>query len=187
MARRHGFSGSRHYVHVAGRAGGTILFQLVNFTLLVASIGSGSGGQLAGARLLYGMGREGALPRTFFGAIDEKSHIPRNNVLLIGAICLAGAFIFSYQFGAELLNFGAFIGFMGVNLSSFLHDYVRAERKAAPNLYPPIAGFLICFALWLSLPMPAKIFGFVWLAVGVLYGGWRSRGFRDPARFGQHP
>jgi amino acid transporter len=171
------------YVHVAGRAGGAILFQLVNFTLLVASIGSGSGGQLAGARLLYGMGREGALPRPFFGAIDEKSHIPRNNVLLIGAFCLAGAFLFSYQFGAELLNFGAFVGFMGVNLSSFLHDYVRADRKAALNLYPPIAGFLICFALWLSLPTPAKIFGFVWLAVGVLYGIWKTRGFRDPVRF----
>ena len=39
-----------------------MLFQVVNFTLLVASIGSGGGGQLAGARLLYGMGRDKALP-----------------------------------------------------------------------------------------------------------------------------
>jgi hypothetical protein len=46
------------YVHVAGRVGGPILFQIVNLTLLIATIGSGSGGQLAGARLLYGMGRD---------------------------------------------------------------------------------------------------------------------------------
>ncbi len=171
------------YVHIAGRVGGTVLFQVLNLTLLVASIGSGSGGQLAGARLLYGMGRENALPTSFFGAIDEKSHVPRNNVLLIGALCLIGAFVLSYQLGAELLNFGAFIGFMGVNLSSFLYDYVRAERKTASNLFPPILGFLICFALWLSLRTPAKVFGFAWLMLGVGYGVWKTRGFRDPIRF----
>src|SRR5579885_1793532 len=38
---------------VAGRAGGALLFQVVNATLLVATIGSGMGSQLADARLLY--------------------------------------------------------------------------------------------------------------------------------------
>jgi len=32
---------------VAGRAGGPILFQAINFTLLVASLGSGVGAQLS--------------------------------------------------------------------------------------------------------------------------------------------
>jgi putrescine importer len=171
------------YVHVAGRIGGPVLFQLVNLTLLVASIGSGSGGQLAGARLLYGMGRDNALPRSFFGAIDAKTHIPRNNVLVIGALCLVGAFVLSYQLGAEMLNFGAFIGFMGVNLSAFLHDWVRAKRKTVSNFLPPLAGFVICLAIWLSLRTPAKVFGFAWLLLGVLYGWWRTRGFREPIRF----
>ena len=49
------------YVHFTRMVGGAVLFQVVNFTLLVASIGSGGGGQLAGARLLYGMGRDNAL------------------------------------------------------------------------------------------------------------------------------
>ena len=80
------------YVHVAGRVGGTLLFQVVNFTLLVASIGSGAGGQLAGARLLFGMGRDSALPRGFFGYIDPKHQVPRNNVLLIGALCAGRRF-----------------------------------------------------------------------------------------------
>ena len=175
------------YVHVAGRIGGPILFQLVNLTLLVASIGSGSGGQLAGARLLYGMGRDNALPRSFFGVLDTRSHIPRNNVLLIGAICLIGAFVMTYQLGAEMLNFGAFIGFMGVNVSSFLHDYVRSQKKTIANLLPPLAGFVTCLSMWLSLRTAAKMFGFMWLLIGVLYGVWRTRSFRDPIRFEAPP
>ena len=51
------------FVHVAGKAGGPWLFALVNFTLLVANLGSGTGAHLGAARLLYGMGRSDALPR----------------------------------------------------------------------------------------------------------------------------
>src|SRR5947208_8392658 len=46
------------FVYVAGKAGGAMMFQLLNITLLVANFGSGTGSQLGAARLLYGMGRE---------------------------------------------------------------------------------------------------------------------------------
>ena len=171
------------YVYVAGRAGGQWLFQALNFTLLVATIGSGAGSQLAGARLLYGMGRDSALPRGFFGFVDPKTHIPRYNILLIGAVCLVGSFVVSYQLGAELLNFGAFIGFMGVNIAATLHYWVRAERRTIGNLIPPILGFLICLGIWLSLRPVAKLFGASWLVLGVIYGAWRTNGFREHIRF----
>src|SRR5690348_7592202 len=103
------------YVNFAGRAGGAILFQIVNFTLLVANIGSGMAAHFAAARLLYGMGRDDAIPKSFFGAVEPKRGIPRNNVIFVGGLALAGALLLSYQLGAELLNFGAFIAFMGVN------------------------------------------------------------------------
>ena len=170
------------YVHVAGKLGGAVLFQIVNLTLLVASIGSGGGGQLAGARLLYGMGRDNALPRGFFGHLDPKSLIPSYNVLLIGALCAAGAFLMSYQLGAELLNFGAFIGFMGVNIAAFLRYFVRGERTVA-NFLPPLLGFVICLGIWLSLRPLAQIVGAAWLAFGMIYGAWRSKGFRETVRF----
>jgi putrescine importer len=175
------------YVYFAGRVGGDALFQLVNITLLVASIGSGAGGMLAGARLLYGMGRDRALPRSFFGHIDPKRRVPSYNVLLIGALCLTGALIISYEFGAEMLNFGALIGFMGVNFSAFLRYYVRSEEKTWSNLAAPLAGFVVCFALWLGLSGPAKLFGAGWLAIGILYGAWKTRGFRIPIRFEAAP
>jgi len=121
--------------------------------------------KLAAARLLYGMGRDNALPQSFFGRIDLKRRIPQNNVLFIGAVALVGAFTISYQLGAELLNFGAFIAFMGVNAAAFVRYYLRAESKKLVNFLPPVLGFVICFYIWLNLRTPAKIAGFVWLAV----------------------
>src|ERR1700751_5803046 len=50
----------------------TPLFPIVGLTLLLANFGSGLGAQIGAARLLYGMGRSNALPKSFFGAVDEK-------------------------------------------------------------------------------------------------------------------
>lgn len=166
------------FVHVAGRAGGLWLLQLVNFSLLVASVGSGSGAQLGAARLLYGMGRDDAIPRRFFGQIEPKRAIPRNNVLFLGALALVGAFLLSYQLAAELVNFGAFIAFMGVNLAAFLRYWVRAKEKRLAFFLPPLLGFVICFYIWLNLRWTAKIVGACWLGFGIAYGAIRTRGFR---------
>jgi putrescine importer len=171
------------FVSVAGRAGGPFLFHLVNLTLLVATIGSGSGAQLAAARLLYGMGRDNTIPRRFFGVLEPKRAIPRNNVLFTGTLALAGAFTMSYQLGAELLNFGAFIAFMGVNAAAFVRYFMRAPQKKLRYWLPPVLGFLICGYIWLSLRTPAKILGGLWLAAGILYGAWKTGGFRRPVEF----
>ncbi len=171
------------FVHVAGRAGGPALFVILNAGLLVANFGSGAGAQLGAGRLLYGMGRDGAIPRGFFGALHAKTRVPSHNIMLVGAIALAGAFALSYEFGAELLNFGAFIAFMGVNLSALVRYFWRAPQKRLVNLLPPLLGFLICLYLWLSLRTPTKIVGFLWLLTGMAYGAWKTRGFKTTIEF----
>lgn len=166
------------FVHVAQKAGGVPLFVILNATLLVANIGSGTGAHLGAARLLYGMGRGNALPRRFFGAISASRGIPRNNVLLVGACALVGGFVLSFQLGAEMLNFGAFIAFMGVNLAAFTRYWVRAEKKTLLAFAMPLLGFFFCFYLWLSLRPEAKLAGGAWLAAGLIYGAIRTRGFQ---------
>jgi putrescine importer len=163
---------------VARQAGGFFLFHLLNFTILIANVGSGMGAQLAAARLLYGMGRSKAIPQSFFGAIEPKRHIPMNNVVLIGAIALAGAFLISYERGVELLNFGAFIAFMGVNAAAFLRYFWRERERRWSDFVSPLLGFCICFFIWLNLSRPAKIAGTIWIAAGILYGAVRTKGFR---------
>jgi amino acid transporter len=188
------------------------LFLLVGFTLLLANFGSGLGAQLGAARLLFGMGRSNALPKSFFGVLDEKHRIPRNNVVFVGGVALFGAFLLeivagyrtyvhggealtfgtllkilngdqAYGLGAEMLNFGALIAFMGVNAAAFVRYFLRAEEKKAWNLLPPFFGFFICLALWLNLSRPAIIVGSIWMAAGIAFGVWKTRWFREPLSF----
>jgi putrescine importer len=168
---------------VAQQIGGFFLFHLLNFTVLIANIGSGIASQLAAARLLYGMGRNDAIPRGFFGKITQKSRIPANNVFVIGAVALLGAFLITYERGAEMLNFGAFIAFMGVNAAAFVHYYLRAKEKKIGNLLMPGIGFVVCGIIWWSLSPPAKIAGTIWLAFGIAYGAWKTNGFRKEMSF----
>jgi putrescine importer len=166
------------YVYVAGRAGGALLFQIVNITLLVANIGSGMAAHLGAARLLYGMGRDDAIPKSFFGKIEPKRGIPRNNVIFVAVVALVGALLLSYQLGAELLNFGAFIAFMGVNAASFVRYWLKGEKRTMSNLLVPVFGFLICGFIWLNLSRTAMILGAVWMGVGIVYGAIKTHGFR---------
>ena len=170
------------YVYVAARTWKPF-FPIVGFTLLLANFGSGLGAQLGAARLLFGMGRSGALPPSFFGKVDEKSRVPKNNVIFIGIVALLGAFFLSYALGAEMLNFGALIAFMGVNAAAFLRYFVRSEAKKIGFLIPPVIGFLICFALWVNLSRPAIIAGSLWMAVGIAFGIWKTNWFRKPLSF----
>ena len=199
------------YSYIAGRMWFR-LFTIVNLTLLLANFGSGMGAQLGAARLLFGMGRSNALPKSFFGAVDEKHRIPRNNVFVVGAFALLGAFVLefvagyktyalgsgnfnagtimkilnggeAYGLGAEMLNFGALIAFMGVNAAAFLRYYYRAEQKKMINFFPPILGFIICLALWLNLSRPAQIVGGIWMIAGIIFGIWKTRWFREPLSF----
>ncbi|MGA7909009.1 MAG: APC family permease, partial [Candidatus Sulfotelmatobacter sp.] len=173
------FGDENVFSHVAGIAGGVFLTKLIGVTLLIATVGSGMGSQLGAARLLYGMGRSNAIPKRFFGAIHPKTHIPANNVLFVGAIALVGAFLITYDNGAQLLNFGALIAFMGVNLASLTHYYIRGADRNVWQLVPPILGFIICFFIWISLSKLALIVGSIWMVTGVAYGAWRTRGFQS--------
>jgi putrescine importer len=171
------------FCYVAARAGGQWLFQIVNMALLVATIGSGAGAQLGAGRLLYGMGRDNAIPSGFFAKINPRTHIPSNNIILISIIVLIGAFILSYPLGAQLLNFGALVAFMGVNASSFVRYFLRTGNKTFSHFIVPVLGFSVCLYLWFSLGSVAKIVGISWLFIGLIYGTYRTKFFRKPLQF----
>lgn len=168
------------FCFVAGKAGGQWLFFSVNIALLIATIGSGSGAHLGAGRLLYGMGRDNAIPKKFFGVVSARTQVPSNNIILVGAFVLAGAFLLTYTLGAQLLNFGALIAFMGVNASTFVRYFLRSDHKRFWPFILPLLGFVVCLYLWLSLDIKAKIVGLCWLSTGVLYGAWRTSWFRKP-------
>jgi putrescine importer len=170
------------YVWMAARVWRPFL-SIVGVTLLIAAVGAGTGAHLCAARLLYGMGRSNALPAKFFGAIDAKHSIPRNNVLFVGAAVMLVSLLLTFGLAVEMLNYGALIAFMGVNLAAFLRYFWRAQRKTVGNFLPPVLGFLICMWLWWNLSSPAKWLGSIWIIIGVAFGVWRTRGFRVKLSF----
>ncbi len=166
------------YSFVAGRAGGPLMFHLINGTLLISNAASGMGAQLGVARLLFGMGRDNTLPARFFGYVDAKTNIPSRNVLFSGGLALVGAFLMSYQLGAELLNFGAFLAFTAVNLTVFMHYFVRGKDRNWSYAVLPLAGCAVCLYIWSSLRWQAQIVGLVWLLMGGVYA-WIRRSRKD--------
>jgi putrescine importer len=71
-----------------------------------------------------------------------------------------------------------------VNLSVVKHYYLdHGERGGAATwryLVSPLIGFLLIVWLWTSLSSTALWTGLAWLAVGVLWLGVLTRGFRRP-------
>jgi putrescine importer len=173
---------------ISQQVGGVLLFQVMNFTLLVANAGTAIASQLAAGRLLYGMGQGNAIPKSFFGAIEPKHRVPRNGIVLVGVVALIGAAALeffsgitggsAYAVGAQALNFGAFISFMGVNAAAFTHYWWRGNNRSWSNFLVPVLGFVICGFIWFHLSRAAMILGAVWMALGIVYGAIRTRGFR---------
>ena len=170
------------FIDVCLRVGGMALFQAMAVILIIACLGTGLAGVAGAARLLYGMGRDNVLPGKFFARLDAKHNIPAFNILVIGGLTLVGALAISYERAAELLNFGAFLAFMGVNITCIrqfcLGPQVGRRRNLFTDLFVPGLGFVFCFGIWWSLPLPAKWAGGIWFAIGLAYAAIRTRGFR---------
>ena len=181
------------FIEVAGRVGGIALFRSMAILLVVAMIGAGLTTQVGAARLLFGMGRDDLIPRRFFAHLHPVRNTPNYNIWLIGLLGYAGSLVMSYEVTAEILNFGAFLGFMGVNFAVIWQFWVRGvsghRRKFFADVMLPAGGFIFCSAIFWGLAAPAKIAGGIWFIVGICVLAAHTRGFReklalpDPANY----
>jgi amino acid transporter len=168
------------FYDVCSLVGGRFLFHATAVIMVVASLGSALTGQVGAARILFGMGRDNALPR-FFARLNQRNN-PVLNIWLIGGLALIGALWLDYEKAATLINFGAFLAFMGVNLAVIREFFFRPpaghERNWLLDLTAPALAFLFCLWIWASLPKPAKIVGGIWCLLGLIYTAIKTRGFR---------
>ena len=168
------------FFDVCRTVGGGFLFNSMTLIMAVASLGSALTGQVGAARILFGMGRDRALPG-FFARLDKKNN-PVMNIWIIGILALAISPWLPYQRAVALINFGAFIAFMGVNLAVVREYCFRPpaghKRNWLSDLIFPTLGFLFCAYLWWGLPGLAKVVGGIWCAVGIGYTAIKTRGFR---------
>jgi len=177
------------FMDICSRVGGKLLFNSMGFILIVAAFGSGLTGTLGAARLLFGMGRDNVLPKKFFGKLKPGTSTPTNNILLIGGLAFLGAVLLNsigsaYEHAGELLNFGAFLAFMGVNFACFwqfsiISKKAGGERKLLQDAILPLLGFAFCALIWFNLNVIAKTVGGIWFAIGIIYVGYKTNWFRS--------
>jgi amino acid transporter len=167
---------------VCRRVGGVALFGGMTAVTLLACFGSALTGTLGAARLLFGMGRDNVLPRKFFSYLHPKRNTPSHNIWMIGLLAYVASLFITYDQSAELLNFGAFLAFMGVNLATIQQYYFVGvpghKRRWFTDLCLPLFGFLFCLWIWWGLRTPAKVVGGIWFAIGLTYAAIKTRGFR---------
>jgi len=177
------------FMDICRRVGGVVLFNAMGAILIVAAFGSGLTGTLGAARLLFGMGRDGVLPKKVFGYLKPGSSTPTYNILLIGALAFGGAEMLyhvghAYEHAGELLNFGAFLAFTGVNLACFwqftVHAHNRGKKwRLLQDAILPLVGFVVCGYIWWNLNNLAKTVGGIWFVVGIIYIGYTTKWFRS--------
>ena len=170
------------FYFVAEKVGGQPLSIALTLGMIIAALANAMDAQAASARLLFGMGRDGVLPKKVFGALHAKTQTPVFNLLIMAVI---GAAVATQTLDTivSLINFGALFGFLMVNLSVIRHHFLNRKRRSGIEtvryLIAPSIGALICFILWINLPSLSKTAGFIWLAAGILYDGLLTRFFRQ--------
>jgi len=168
------------FMDVARVVGGYRLFAAFGAVLLVSSLACGLAGHLGAVRLLYGMGRDNLLPRKIFGHVDAASGSPTYNVAVVGIVAYVGTLTLGWERSVEILNFGALLAFMAVNLAALRHfGFPRGQtgqRNVLLDIISPSLGFLFCLVIFLGLQESTLIVGAVWCLAGGLYVVLKTKG-----------
>jgi putrescine importer len=170
------------YLDIMKLVGGALLFGVFSVIMSVSQFASGMSGQVSAARLLYGMGRDNILPKKIFGYLSKKRHNPSRNIMMLGLFVFIGSLVLPLERACDLLNFGAFLGYMGVNMATIWCYYIKPEASHTRNIFKdlmlPLIGFGFCLLMWLGLPTLSKLVGTGWLLIGLTYYAIKTKGFR---------
>jgi amino acid transporter len=137
--------------------------------IFLSSVACALTAQAASARLLFGMARDGELPR-MLAYVDPKRKVPVRAVFLIAAITLVLSLwmIDQLELLSSMVSFGALVGFLLLHVSVIAH-FVWHERSRdwLRHLAAPGIGFVIIgYVLW-NAETNAKIAGGLWLLSGL--------------------
>jgi putrescine importer len=172
------------FMDVARVVGGYNLFLGFGVVLLVSSLACGLAGLLGAVRLLYGMGRDNILPRSVFGHLNAKRGSPTYNVAIAGGLAYLGTLTMQWERSVEILNFGALVAFMAVNLAAVKHfgfsPELDGKRKIFLDVIVPSMGFLFCLVILLGLQGSTLLAGAIWCGLGALYVVLKTRTLGEP-------
>jgi len=140
-------------------------------------------GLLGAVRLLYGMGRDNLLPRKIFGHLNPERGNPTYNIAIAGALAYLGTLTMQWERAVEIMNFGALMAFMAVNLAAVRHFGFSAQptgkRNIMLDIVVPSLGFLFCLVIFLGLQGSTLTAGAVWILCGGVYVVLKTKGLGE--------
>ena len=124
------------------------------------------------------------ISKNIFGQIHPKLRTPVNNILIAGAVALTAGFI-NLDTVVNLISFGALTAFSFVNISVLFHyvfrnKMVKTAGDVLSYIIVPVAGFISVFLMWLEVDGLTLKVGLFWAAIGFIWLGIKTRGFKAP-------
>lgn len=160
--------------------GGDVLSSMFIAGIVTGALASALASQASVSRLLYAMGRDGALPRRVFAYLHPRYHTPMYATLVVSTVALS-ALYFDLVTVSSFISFGALVAFSAVNLAVIMHYYVRERRRSGSDtvnfLVFPVIGFAMVLYLWTSLSANTFVLGLTWAAIGLAYLVYLTRFF----------
>jgi len=165
----------------AGGEGLKIVLLVIN--ILAVGVANTMAAQTATARMLYGMGRDGVIPK-IFAKIHPKYQTPFFGTLIVGAISCVIPLVLTLSQLVRLVNFGALSSFVFLNVAVFIFFFIKEKRR---NTFGDIVKFLICpicgvailLFVFSGFEKLTYIIGFSWLVIGVIIGAIKSKGYKE--------
>ncbi len=150
---------------------GTVVSAAFIAAYLAGCVASAIASQASVSRIMFAMGREGQLPKAWFGHLDRRFSTPTYAIFTVALFSLI-AVVVSLESLASLISFGALFAFSMVNLSVPLIFRDRIAQKSAGAvlryLICPVVGLLLTIWLWFSLSWLALTIGLMWLGLGII-------------------
>lgn len=172
------------FMDVASVVGGYKLFVGFGTVLVISSLACGLAGLLGAVRLLYSMGRDNVLPRRVFGHLNAVRGNPSYNVIIAGVLAYVGTLTMGWERSVEILNFGALMAFMAVNLAAVKHfgfsPGMAEKRHLVLDVIVPSLGFLFCLVIFLGLQNSTLVAGAIWTIVGTVYVVLKTKALGQP-------
>jgi amino acid transporter len=154
---------------IAEQIGGPWFKWIASSKVLFAGTAAAAASQVATARLLFSMARDGRIPR-LLARVHPQRKIPDRAILLVAAVHLAVGLLLANELEllASLVNFGALFGFLMLHVAVIAHYAGRHKsRDWMRHLLIPLTGSAIIAYVLINMATPAKIAGISWLVVGI--------------------
>ena len=182
--------------HVSQLAGGTWFSVFYTTGYVLAMCVFNVVATAAGARLLYGMGRDNMLPRAIFGQINKRYQTPHWNIIIIVVLEYIMGIALTVDKITNLINYGALGGFMWLNLAVIWLYYVKKKGNSPEKLgetanwvptgayflryfLAPLLGFISLAWVFSSMDRTALTVGTIFLVVGIIFEAVLTKGWRE--------